>query len=138
MTDLRYSVAALACVAVVSLLAGCAEPSGYYDQNGHYVLHNTPHNAKDHPQSFNSRKNTDYDYQPSHSAYDYDRRGYYNQNGYFVPTDSAHTVPENMFPPRGMCRVWFTERANMDQPAIESCDGIKSRVPAGAYVIYGG
>jgi hypothetical protein len=43
-----------------------------------------------------------------------------------------------MFPPRGMCRVWFTKRAPANQPAIESCNGIKSRVPAGAYVIYGG
>ena len=52
--------------------------------------------------------------------------------------DSGLTVPKDMFPPRGMCRVWFVQSTPFEQPDIESCNDIKSRVPAGAYVIYGG
>ena len=72
------------------------------------------------------------------TTYSYDRAGYYNQDGSYIGVHSDFAVPPDMFPARGMCRVWFPDRRPVNQPDIESCDGIKSRVPVGAYVIYGG
>lgn len=130
----------LACVSFLSLLSACGTPSdGYYDANGNYVPYNR-YNSEDHAHSPLPGGTRD-QYEPARTDYGvvrYDRAGYYDSNGYYITVDNGPNVPTSMFPPRGMCRVWFPERAAIDQPRIESCDGIRSRVPAGAYVIYGG
>ncbi len=137
------SLAVLACISLVSLLTACGPSNGYYDSHGNFIpAETTPKNARNnmdyaHPDHDSYQNSWDYDDHYAAHVH-YDRRGYYDRNGDYVVGYSDHNVPENMFPPRGMCRVWFTERSPSDQPAIESCDGIKSRVPAGAYVIYGG
>jgi hypothetical protein len=131
------TIASLACVSLLTLVSACATPSdGYYDANGNYVPYNRYNQvAHDHsplPGGTNTYANNGYA-----PAYSYDRAGYYDHNGYYIAMDGGLNVPQGMFPPRGMCRVWFADRVN-DQPPVESCNGIQSRVPAGAYVIYGG
>lgn len=69
----------------------------------------------------------------------YDRAGYYDAMGNFVVAkQGAPRVPHSMWPKRGWCRIWYPGTAAIDQPPIEACDGINTRVPDGAYVIYGG
>lgn len=126
----------LACVSMIALLAACGQSSdGYYDANGDYQYNAANASApfahdvtlRDHAKNANP-KNT------------YDRRGYRDNYGNYVADneDIGMSVPNSMFPPRGMCRVWFTNRNNVDQPPVESCNRIRTRMPAGAYVIYGG
>lgn len=124
-------------IATCLSLAACGTPDGgYYDANGNYIPTDTPHNMQqDQHSPLPGGPRTYYGQAP---YYKYDRAGYYDRNGYYIERNSGFEVPDNMFPPRGMCRVWFVERALVDQPAVESCNGIRSRVPAGAYVIYGG
>lgn len=127
----------LACLSLTSVLTACGTPDGgYYDRNGNWIATNTPRNMEGgkHPPLPGGTYNPAY----YDDDYMYDRRGYYDVNGYYVTDIRGTVVPESMFPPRGMCRVWFTNRVPADQPAVESCVGIRSRVPAGAYVIYGG
>lgn len=130
------------CISVASLLAACGTPDGgYYDKNGNYVPTDTPHNIQEnaHSPMPGGNPNAEYDREHDRSAYPrYKRRGYYDYNGYYISRDSGLDVPSDMFPPRGMCRVWFVDRVLADQPEVESCNGIRNRVPAGAYVIYGG
>lgn len=138
------TLTSFACISLVALLSACGTPDdGYYDANGNWIATGTPHNIahNTHPPLPGGTRDTRYDrasYDNHHPAYMYDRRGYYDYNGDYVTDDSGLNVPQDMFPPRGMCRVWFTNRAPDDQPSVESCNNIKSRVPAGAYVIYGG
>lgn len=107
------------CIAA-TVLAACSMPSrGYYDTNGNYVS-STPSNK------------------PPVAAPLFKKQGYYDSYGTFIPAYSGNVVPEEMFPPVGMCRVWVEGRAPQFQPPVESCDGILDRVPGGAYVIYGG
>ncbi len=130
------------CVSAVALLAACGTPDGgYYDKNGNYVPTDTPYNMRTNAHSPMPGGNPDYlaDREDNNREYPrFKRRGYYDYNGYYIARDSGLTVPSDMFPPRGMCRVWFVDRMVDEQPGIESCDGIRYRVPAGAYVIYGG
>jgi hypothetical protein len=150
----------LACVSLLTLLSACAaQPDGYYDANGSWVTTGgvaNPKVAQDHapmpggPYNEYNNGHTVYNdgYATAPTAYSttttyhYDRAGYYAPDGTYVGADYTSAmvvpVPTDMFPPHGMCRVWFSSRAPNDQPAIESCDGIRARVPAGAYVIYGG
>ncbi len=119
----------LVCVSLVALLTACG--NGYYDANGNYTAtDNAPLNRKE-------ADNTYYNNDASESSR-YTRRGYYDYNGYYAESDGVLEVPQGMFPHRGMCRVWFTDRLPSQQPAVESCNGIQSRAPAGTYVIYGG
>lgn len=125
----------LACLSLLTLLAACGESSqGYYDSNGRYIYNSTNGSApfehdvtlRDHIRNEN-RPNG------------YDRRGYYDYDGNYSTTyNDGLSVPKNMFPARGMCRVWFVDREPSRQPNVESCTSIKQRVPSGAYVIYGG
>lgn len=125
----------LACLSALVLVAACEDSNkGYYDPNGKFIPYTqqtpTPfeHNVTLRERSAHEARN-----------YAYNRRGYYDYNGYYIaPGSGSFVVPANMFPPRGMCRVWFIERDPASQPAVESCEGISARVPAGAYVIYGG
>lgn len=143
----------LACLSL-SLLTACGNPNnGYYDDNGNFVKNqDTPYNTRERPHSsplgsdgvpyrerytdprgrtyYNDRNNA---YRPAA----YDRMGYYDSRGYYV-NDDAFSVAPNMFPPRGMCRVWFTTRPASAQPPVESCNNIRNRVPEDAYVIFGG
>jgi len=136
-TSTRIS-AALICASFLSLLAACATPdNGYYDTNGNWIPNN-PYNSQNHTRAPLPGGTHDYRDDRYDRVERYDRAGYYDRNGYYIARDGGPAVPEDMFPPRGMCRVWFIERPAIDQPKIESCDDIRSRVPVGAYVIYGG
>ena len=144
------NVSSIFCLSLVVLLSACATPSdGYYDTNGNWIAANPTKANRAHAPLPGGTHDTRYDdpnFDNNHAVsttvttttYSYDRAGYYNRDGSYIGTNSTFTVPPDMFPPRGMCRVWFSDRTPDNQPSIESCDGIKSRVPAGAYVIYGG
>ena len=142
------SFTSLACLSLITLLSACGSPSdGYYDANGNYIPYNRYNReAHDHAplpggtNNYESRR----DYYDNHpdgysttTVYHYDRAGYYDDNGYYT-TMNGMRAPRKMLPMRGMCRVWFPDRDMDDQPDVESCTNIQSRVPAGAYVIYGG
>jgi len=136
------NIISLACISL--MLSACGTPSdGYYDANGNWIPYNR-YNEEAHAHSpLPGGPHPDYNdnppvYTTTTTTYTYDRPGYYDYNGYYIARDAGPAIPPGMFPPRGMCRVWFTDRAIADQPPIETCDGIKYRVPAGAYVIYGG
>jgi len=131
----------LACISAASLLAACATQSGYYDANGNYIPpanHTTDAQRVHSPAPGGTGNTSGYYVDRTDRVYNYDRRGYYDYNGYYIADVRGMGVPNSMFPPRGMCRAWFPDRVPADQPNIESCNGINSRVPAGAYVIYGG
>jgi hypothetical protein len=116
-------------------LVGCSEYSGYYDSNGNYVpakYADEYHNGADGRRYHNAAE------QEYISANTYTQPGYYDYYGNLVTLDQRTGVPKSMFPPRGMCRVWFPDRELEREPGIESCEGIRARVPVGAYVIYGG
>ncbi len=141
------TLTSLACVSLVSLLSACATPdNGYYDANGNWIPYNR-YNRQAHDHSplpggtYSDYYDDDYRYDDRPVAttvttYRYDRAGYYDYNGYYVNDGPA--LPDGMFPRRGMCRVWLPNRSPANQPPVESCNGIRGRVPAGAYVIYGG
>ena len=144
----------LACIA---MLGACGTPDrGHYDSNGNYIPPanaTTPAQRNHAPSPGYGRDYYGDDYRRGYRGdyrsyydeppvivddYPYDRRGYYDYNGYYVTLDDRVGVPQEFFPPRGMCRVWIPNRIPEHQPGVESCVGIQSRVPNGAYVIYGG
>src|SRR4051812_41416572 len=126
------SLTSFACLSLLSLLSACATPSdGYYDANGNWIAYNrynreahnhSPLPGGTHPPYDDSRAVT-----TTVTPNSYARPGYYDYNGYYVAKADLNT-PQDMFPPRGMCRVWFPDRAAVHQPAIEACDNIQSRV----------
>lgn len=126
----------MACMPLAILLSACVPSDVYYDDNGNYV---PPPNATTQAQRIHA-PNPGMDRNDSYYSrhYSYDRAGYYDSNGYIIEEDDSLNIPGGMLPPRGMCRVWFADRSLKNQPRIESCGGIKQRVPTGAYVIYGG
>lgn len=141
-----------ACVATAALLAACNDAGGYYDAQGRYIPYTATTSSTEPANDGNSinqhNPRSTYTYssdvmRPALGASDMppqylNRRGYYDYNGNYVTTDLSRPVPTNMFPPKGMCRIWFTDRAPNMQTPVESCDYIGRRVPSGAYVIYGG
>ena len=140
---MRHSIL-LATAMLPLLVSACAATpdSGYYDANGNWIPYNR-YNQEAHghsplpggtypPYSEDNRATT-----TTVTTYRYDRPGYYDYNGYYIAGE-GNMVPLDMLPPRGLCRVWYPSRSPDDQPDIESCSNIKYRVPAGAYVIYGG
>ena len=146
----------LACLSLVTALAACG-PDGYYDSRGHYHTGSATDSSQYDGVHMDRYGHSEENYYVDNSAvkgdsagvigYDrakdpdvvtYKRSGYYDRNGYYIATDSGPNVPRAYFPPRGMCRVWFMDRMAVDQPPIESCRGIQSRVPDNAYVVYGG
>ena len=46
-------------------------------------------------------------------------------------------VPPGHMPPRGMCRVWFPNRAPGHQPPPGQCQVLMQQVPPGAHLIRG-
>lgn len=132
-------VRTLACLSLVSAMAACA-PAGYYDSNGDYRSYGKSDSFNHDKAIAGTPTTTTYvdEDEPGTTTVIYKRAGYYDRNGYYISPNSGPRVAEDYFPPRGMCRVWFTDRAIADEPPVESCTGIQSRVPSGAYVIYGG
>ena len=148
----------LACLSLVAALAACGPGDGYYDSLGNY--HSGSRNSKEnatvtsgfsgdsyHSNNFytdasarrgDSKKVVDYDSRRDMDRIAYKRAGYYDYEGAYITGDRAPVVDSYYNPPRGKCRVWFPDRDAEDQPAIESCSRIQNRVPAGAFVIYGG
>lgn len=140
----------LICLSTLSLLTACGmgmPDDGSYDTNGNYL---PPRNATTDAQrngAPNPSANTGSSYSDYHSGaqdkkhnghnYNYDRRGYYDADGHYYKMLDLE-APDGMMPPRGMCRVWFPDRVPSQQPDMESCGKMRTRVPAGAYMIYGG
>jgi hypothetical protein len=125
----------LTCASLAVLVSACAEtPGGYYDDKGNFVR--TAGNSAPFEHNVTLRDKA----RLENRAHAYERRGYYDYYGNYMEHDEdGLNVPTSMFPPRGMCRVWFTDgRGLRDQPPVQACSQIRSRVPAGAYVIYGG
>src|ERR1700722_5176133 len=120
------SISKVACLSLVSVMAACA-PAGYYDSNGEYRSYGQSDSFR-HEHAMSDTPT------PEDS---YSRSGYYDHDGNYVTEDSGLHIPRDYLPPRGMCRVWFADRPLGNQPAVESCNGIKNRVPDGAYMIYG-
>jgi hypothetical protein len=132
-------------------LSACGAPDyGYYDANGNFIppangASPSEQSRRHAPSPGQVSANTTY-YNDQvvvvpatvPDTYTYSRRGYYDYYGNFVTVSPNYAVPADMYPPRGMCRVWLPNRAPESQPRIESCNNIQYRVPAGGYVIYGG
>jgi len=130
----------LACLSLISIVAACT-PAGYYDSNGEYRSYGKSDSYNhNHAMAGTAAPDTTEEVvaPASTTTVIYTRPGYYDYNGYYIAGDNGPHVAEDYFPPRGMCRVWFTNRAPSEQPPVETCRGIQTRVPAGAYVIYGG
>jgi hypothetical protein len=47
-------------------------------------------------------------------------------------------IPAGHLPPPGACRIWFPDRPPGHQPPPGPCEALRSRVPRGAQLIYGG
>jgi hypothetical protein len=147
-------------LAAIMALAACA--CGHYDKDGHYVTSNTD-GVKDYgappaaivnapvpePQT-EVQETVTRSYAPATdtdttttrtttiTTYGYERAGLYDARGIYVAPGSGPAVPASMMPPEGLCRIWFANRPLQNQPGIESCQDIRTRVPLGSYVIYGG
>lgn len=146
----------LACVGLLAALTACGDDNGYYDSLGNW--HAKGPDARSNKAGWSgetykgnnyytdnsarrgdSARVTDYDRAKDRDRSPYKRAGYYDYNGRYIPASaSVPYVDRSYFPPRGMCRVWFVDRDEWDQPEPESCVGIRYRIPEGAYVIYGG
>lgn len=138
------SILVLTSLSAVLLLGACGVPQdkGYYNENGRFVRTDTPHNMT--KREHVAREVFDNDDHANRNDYNNNERNrdrYYDRQGYSVEDRGMSgniVVPASMVPPRGMCRVWFTSRVATDQPSPEPCNNIKSRVPVGAFVVYGG
>ncbi len=160
----QFNLNLICSFAALAVVAACA-PAGYYDSTGVYHSYgasdayrtNTPRDNSAVPGTVQAApyQSTPGGYQPAPAGYSnegynsypnqapantvtYDRPGFYDYNGYYISADSSPSVPTNFLPPDGMCRIWFSDRSLSDEPPVESCNGIQRRVPAGAYVIFGG
>jgi hypothetical protein len=115
--------------AVAIGLSACAD-AGYYDNAGRY------HTYPDAADKASIHKPAG----PAVRA-DYTRRGYYDANGNYIEPRSANymAVTPADYPRRGMCRVWFPDRAPEYQPPARTCASIRAMgVPDDAYVVFGG
>lgn len=142
-TFYKRTATLVACASLASLLAACGGTmGGYYDEAGNYVPTDTPYNMEKKSRSPMPGGNPDYRADREDDAiehgYHFNQAGYYDYNGYYIARNSGLTVPRHMFPGRGLCRVWFPDRAINAQPPIETCNGLRTRIPVGAYIIYGG
>ncbi len=130
----KRTLTALACL---TLLAACGPMDNRYDDsNGYYTS-----GRDDHYPALVGRA-PDYERYVTYGDHDdhYSRDGRLHQpyGRRTITLNNGQKIPEYMFPERGMCRVWFADRLNVNQPNIQSCEYVRSRpVPKGAYVIYG-
>jgi hypothetical protein len=60
-----------------------------------------------------------------------------NQDRGRAPRGPAR-VPPGHYPPPGLCRIWYEGRPPGHQPRPVPCPALHRRVPAGAFVLYGG
>ncbi len=109
---------------------------GYYDNDGiwHYYSDNTSSRSES-VRGPHAAMNT------GGNVYVFTRRGYYDEYGNYIsdPDDYSIHVEDSYYPRRGMCRIWFNDRAPEYQPPVQPCSRVRALgVPAGAYVIYGG
>lgn len=155
---LKHSMKISVTAAAAMLLAACGESNGYYDTNGVYHTYQPAANES----TPTSKATTSNDPRPRDKAVVQEREqhmykrvdgrvvkvnppfsfvepGYYGPNGYLLTeVPAGFVVPGHMLPPAGYCRIWFPARSAMEQPPVETCTGIKHRVPANAYIVYGG
>jgi hypothetical protein len=47
-------------------------------------------------------------------------------------------VPPGHYPKPGECRLWYSGKPPGQQPKAQSCGSLQGKVPAGAFVLYGG
>ena len=148
-----------ACASVLIGAAACA-PDGYYDSRGNYhwagaaddysnsayyghgmsgsTYHGNNYYVDNSAARGDSSKVVGYDRARDPEVRPYRRAGYYDYHGEYVAYADGPVVARAYMPPRGKCRVWYPDLPAVEQPPIESCVGIQYRVPAGAYVIFGG
>ena len=55
-------------------------------------------------------------------------------NGHKHP---PHRVAKQYMPPKGKCRLWYTDRPAHRQPKIGSCKKLGKKIPRGAVLIRG-
>lgn len=48
------------------------------------------------------------------------------------------SVGRGYYPQQGACRLWYHGLPTRAQPRVTSCDRLYGRVPAGAFILYGG
>lgn len=148
------TLTSITCVSLLVLLTACGNSTrGYYDAQGNWVTtsntHHRAHPERDLPPDPGHTYDKIVGYEPAPSAtvvytappppmLTYERAGYYDRNGYYIAMDGGLTVPDNMFPPAGQCRIWMPGVPVVNQAPVEPCYGIQARVPPGGYVIYGG
>lgn len=137
------SITTLSLLFCAAALGACGSDNGYYDSKGNYVSKESRYGSQTGAQYVDSTQYADHyevrtqsDYPNQYAGYH--RLGFYDHNGQYIVSDNALSIPKTLYPANGLCRVWFINRIPSQQPPIETCDDIKSRVPAGAYVIYGG
>lgn len=147
----------IACLSLVAALAACdgSNNDGYYDSLGNWHQSSTReastrkgfsgetykgnnYYTDNSARRGDSAKVTDYDRVQDRDRMAFKKAGYYDYYGHYVTTRDVPYVARSYFPPRGMCRVWFQDLDVDEQPPVESCVGIRNRLPQGAYVIYGG
>lgn len=116
-------------------LIACAA-DGYYDNDGIYHYYSDKQSRSESVRGPHASTTTG-----AGTVYTYTQRGYYDEYGNYVtdPADYNIVVSDAYYPRRGMCRVWFTDRAPEFQPPVQPCARVRALgVPAGAYVVYGG
>jgi hypothetical protein len=125
----------LAAIACVATLTACYSNGGYYDANSNWVAPATQQGR-----SSASGTTAEYHFENSypHRVVQYDRPGIYDTHGNWVAVADTIRIPRDMFPARGMCRVWHPRRDPAQQPAPVKCREARQQVPSGALVIYGG
>lgn len=118
---------------LMGLTMACTQ--GYYDVNGKYRADQKSYSTFRHgPNVVDEHVRVN----PSVSHI-YTQPGYYDREGRFIaPLEQGPHVPAEYLPAKGMCRVWFNNRAGSQQPSSEYCPDIWGLVPSGAFVIYGG
>jgi hypothetical protein len=47
-------------------------------------------------------------------------------------------VPPGPYPKAGECRLWYSGKPPGQQPKPQSCSSLRGKVPAGAFILYGG
>ena len=112
-----------------ALITACVKP-GYYDNKGNWVQAPAPSSMQR-----DKLHNPEYPFRPNDNSNP--SRASYNSIPGVGIQEAQMDVPPSMYPPANMCRIWLSDRSVDQQPEVEPCDGIQSRAPAGAYIIYG-
>jgi len=142
---MRKLTTAIACLPLAVMLTACGN-SQHSESAGYTPPPNPSPSAGMHPRD-PGRAYDDYyaeyedPYPDNHVRRETRVTTVFDENGHRVIRDTvsenSYSVPVEMMPPRGKCRVWFANRAPDKQPGSESCEGIRQRAPEGSYIIYG-